>query len=360
MSSCAQIKLIDTLAALETLVPAWTDLWRQDPCATPFQSPAWLIPWWKNLGPGDLLAIEVSQGKVLTGVLPCYLYLDPETSCRKLLLLGAGTSDYLGGVFDPVNPAEPIRAALRFLLRQKEQCDVSHFTQLTPECEMASVAEELGLHLFQTEPCSRLALPHDGEMHGKIRQNLTRYRNIAAKKGAIQYEVATEENALELLQSLIDLHSLRWRVRGGPGVLGDERIQRAHRESIPALLKEGLLRLYALSIGNRRVAVLYGLVDDCSRSDRSFYSYLGGFDPQFAESSPGSLLLAFAIKQAAKEGLSYFDFLRGGERYKHYWGAAPRATVGFSLGNSDYASAGHSGSGAETKVQATEIYGSSS
>src|SRR4051794_35890653 len=43
------IRRYDELAALE---PAWWALWRRSPAATPFESPAWLMAWWRHFSPG--------------------------------------------------------------------------------------------------------------------------------------------------------------------------------------------------------------------------------------------------------------------------------------------------------------------
>jgi hypothetical protein len=37
--------------------------------------------------------------------------------------------------------------------------------------------------------------------------------------------------------------------------------------------------------------------------------------------SPGTLLIAHAIEEVIREGAAIFDFLRGQERYKYFWGA---------------------------------------
>jgi len=42
-----EVEEVTTSAEVEALAPAWDDLWRRAPGATPFQSPAWLLPWWR-------------------------------------------------------------------------------------------------------------------------------------------------------------------------------------------------------------------------------------------------------------------------------------------------------------------------
>jgi len=65
-------EIIRDLVALENLAPRWWDLWRRSPTATPFQSPAWLIPWWRSFHPGALSAIAVHRGEGLVGFAPFY------------------------------------------------------------------------------------------------------------------------------------------------------------------------------------------------------------------------------------------------------------------------------------------------
>ena len=50
-------------------------------------------------------------------------------------------------------------------------------------------------------------------------------------------------------------------------------------------------------------------------------------DPEFAALSPGTLVIGTAIESAIREGCGEFDFLRGDEEYKYFWGAAVRPNV---------------------------------
>ena len=74
--------------------------------------------------------------------------------------------------------------------------------------------------------------------------------------------------------------------------------------------------MYGMRIDEALVGVYLGFM--CG--ERASY-YLSGFDPAFAEFSPGMLLIAHAISQAMCEKAGCFDFLRGGEAYKYAWGA---------------------------------------
>ncbi len=47
---------------LEALGPEWSALWERCVGATPFQTPEWLLPWWRSLGRGELRGVALRQG----------------------------------------------------------------------------------------------------------------------------------------------------------------------------------------------------------------------------------------------------------------------------------------------------------
>src|SRR5919202_546321 len=112
----------------------------------------------------------------------------------------------------------------------------------------------------------------------------------------------------------------RWESCGVPGgVLRDPRVERFQRDAAPELLRAGMLRLYALRIDGHIVGAYYGLAHGARA-----YAYLGGFDPDYAFESPGTILIGHAIEEAVREGAREFHFLRGPESYKYEWGAVDR------------------------------------
>jgi CelD/BcsL family acetyltransferase involved in cellulose biosynthesis len=69
-------------------------------------------------------------------------------------------------------------------------------------------------------------------------------------------------------------------------------------------------------VDRRPAAAFYGF--ECGRR---LYYYLGGFDPEFARESAGSVAILSAIEHAAENGATAVDFLHGAESYKYRWGA---------------------------------------
>ena len=149
-----------------------------------------------------------------------------------------------------------------------------------------------------------------------------RWRSLkAARKkiqqlGEVRVEVATPENFDHLLAVLFRLHSRRWSELGMSGVLAGPEVQRFHQRVAPTLLEKGVLRLYALRLQDRLLAALYALFEK-----DVVYCYLQGFDPEFADFSPGAQILAAVIEDAVRQHKRAIDFLRGREAYKYSWGA---------------------------------------
>ncbi len=319
-------------AALDALLPSWSTLWAEDPHATPFQHPAWLRPWWRQFGPDGLLhtlALRDSDTERLLGLLPTYLYRQPETGSQLLLLLGAGTTDYLDGLWSPALPGAAA-STLQALLGEPPPWDAAYLAQLRPDSPLRLAAKRAHLPLASAEPTAVLDVA--APLPARLRANIGRYRRRAAATGTLTCTVASDAaSALDSFETLLRFHSDRWGARGEPGVLADPRVQAHHREAIPQLQVAGLLRFFRLTVDDVVLGVLYALADPPARSQRTLYLYLIGFEAAAANLSPGTLLLHEAWEYARNEGFAALDLLRGGEEYKQLWGAQQRPTFALDL-----------------------------
>ncbi|HEV2557558.1 MAG TPA: GNAT family N-acetyltransferase [Microvirga sp.] len=315
-----EARLIRDRAALEALAPAWWELWRRAD-ATPFQSPAWLLPWWQVFSPGDLLTVAVERDGELVGLAP--FYVEDGALGRRLLPLGVGITDYLDVLLHPDHAAEAGRAIVAAALAaggwdswelEELRPEAAAFALPCPEVAAETVAEQ--------SPCPTLALSA-GDLAAVLprtkRRKINLARNRAARRGGARVERAEAATLDSALGHLVRLHGSRWRSRGEDGVLADDPVQRFHRIAAPALLEAGLLRLLTLSLGDAVVAAYYGL-----HWRQAAYAYLIGFDPDYTFESPGVLLTAHAVEAALAEGARDFHFLRGDEPYKYDWGAVDR------------------------------------
>lgn len=171
-------------------------------------------------------------------------------------------------------------------------------------------------------PCPYLELP--GSWDAYLAQ-LSRHRREAVRRRerrlSREHKVSVSDYGgarfLEGWHHLTWLHSVRW---GGEGVLREgwttERLQRSFASWLD---QRGQLWLSTLDVDGAPVAVWYGFVF----ADTVYY-YQGGWDPRWAHSEVGSILLGAMIRRAIERRHRVFDFLRGAERYKAHWTSTSR------------------------------------
>jgi CelD/BcsL family acetyltransferase involved in cellulose biosynthesis len=312
------IREFEELLALE---PVWWDLWRRCPTATPFQSPAWLLPWWENFHPGDLLTLTVWAEDRLIGMAPFYRETGPLG--RRLLPLGISLSDYHDLLVDPDEPRAG-EALIVAALALDEPWDSWEWEEAMPSSTALTLRLPEGVDdtLGAASACPVLSLQGSNLnecIPQKQRRSLNLARNRARRRGAVELRRHARESLTTGLDDLFRLHTARWRARGEPGVLAAAAVQRFHRGAAPRLDEAGLLRLVSLRIDGHVAGVLYGF-----RHGADAFAYVSGIDPAFGFDSPGVILFADAIEQALAEGAREFHFLRGQERYKYQWGAVDR------------------------------------
>jgi CelD/BcsL family acetyltransferase involved in cellulose biosynthesis len=311
---------------LDALQADWVALWARVPDATPFQHPAWLIPWWRHVGEGELMMLARHGADGLDALFPLYVWRG------QLFPLGIGTTDYLDALVAPGHAEPAMAALLRHLHASRGRFARAEWPQLRPASPLLAGTAPPSWHdaTEPAEPCPALRLPArvedlGAQVSAKTLRDLRVARRRAAEIGAT-VEEATAETLPGIAEALIRLHAERWRSRAEDGVLAAASVQAMHRASMPALWQAGLLRLFALRLGGEVVAVIHALADPPGRAGRSLYLYLQGFDPAHERLSPGLLLLGAVIERAIAEGFALADFLRGQERYKSFWGAADAPT----------------------------------
>lgn len=308
-------EVITSIEKLTALEPAWLDLCRRAPGITPFQTPMWLLPWWRAFGSNDLAVIAARTGGQLDALAPLYILRDDDSDESLGMFLGTGISDYL----DVLGDAGIVIDEMASL-----NCQLWDLQQLRPSSSMLRAALPAGFsdNVEDQEPCPVLsfdgrAFENLGSTH--FQKKLRYYRRALEKSGTITIETPTPETLDDLLTALFDLHTARWKRRDLPGLLADDASQQFHREVARGMLDAGMLRIYATRFNGRIVAVFYGFA-----LNGTVYFYLSGYDPDLEKLSIGTLLVAHAVEQAVHDGATTFDFLRGAEEYKYAWGATDR------------------------------------
>ncbi len=315
------IEVAKTEAGLAALWPAWEALWRRTPAALPFVAPAWLRPWWHCFGTGCPV-VAFAQGPLgLTGLLPLYRF------DNKLLPMGVGCSDYFDVLLAPDAPADmPSRLVAAALeAGNVRRCDLP---ELPRHARLLQAGTPPGWDdsTWCGSPCPVLALMPEPAVPKGRRRDLRQARHRAERAGGWCIEQADPVSLPELLDTLVTLHTRRWRTCREPGIFADPHALAFHQEAAPLLLTQAMLRLEALRLRGLIAAINYAL-----RARNRIYFYIGGFDPGAAFESPGTILLGHMLEEAVLEGCDEAHFLRGNEGYKLAWGGVEHRNTGRSF-----------------------------
>jgi len=302
------MEILTTTERLEAARNDWLDLWRRAPDATPFQSPMWLLPWWRHFGSNDLNVITMRENGRLQSLAPLYVIREDGESLG--MFLGTGISDYL----DVIGAANLNLAEI--------DCQIWDLQQLRPSSPLLEMSLPDGWsdNVEEQDRCVLLSIENAGdELQNLLSTHARKKLRYYKRSLACTFEDANAENLDVFLDALFQLHAARWQQRGMPGMLADDVIQHFHRDVARAMLDAGALRMFAMRSADRIAAVFYGF----AHGDTVAY-YLSGYDPALEKHSPGTVIVAHAIEQAVRDGATTFDFLRGAEDYKYAWGAKDR------------------------------------
>jgi CelD/BcsL family acetyltransferase involved in cellulose biosynthesis len=320
------IEEIETLGALEGLRREWSALWQRSPRATPFQSPEWLLPWWRHIGGQGLRSLVLRRDGRLVGLAPLFTYTPRESGVRQVTMVGNGISDHQDLLLDPDVGADGAAKVLTYLSENAASWDVGDFRDLPASSSLLTTPVPHGLadRVEAEEPCPVLSLPRSSReletaIPATLLAKLLYYRRRAERMGEVRIDAVGAGELEDAFETLLNFHRARWSARGVPSVLDAPGVALFHRDAMGGLMARGWLRVYLLRVARRIAAVYYGFL-----SKRCAYYYLGGFASAFDAVSPGHLIVLHALTEAVREGARELDFLRGRESYKYAWGAKDR------------------------------------
>jgi CelD/BcsL family acetyltransferase involved in cellulose biosynthesis len=326
-----EIALVTALADLESLRPEWSHLWQDCPEATPFQSPAWLLAWWRHLGGGELRVITLRAAGRLVGMAPLFLHV--WEGQRQLSPLGISISDYTDFLILPRFVGAGTALILEYLERRRAEWDVFVMPDLPEGAPLLAlpIPDTLSALREPAAVCPVIALPKAvSDWHARLptyrRRQIKHGWQWLEKNGGAEIERATPAALNEFMDALFQWHARRWQGRGEPGMLATAELKALHREVAAGLQNCGTVRLYGLRFQGVLRAALYVF----AKGGRT-YVYLDGFDPSVGRVSPVHLLMAHAIEEAIREGDREFDLLRGQEPHKYVWGAQDRQNYRLTL-----------------------------
>jgi CelD/BcsL family acetyltransferase involved in cellulose biosynthesis len=308
-------------------LPGWRELVARDPNKHIFATPEWNKLWWDefgNSGPRkELLPLTLRRGDDLIGMVPLYR---KEEGDRKILRFigGIDLTDYLGPLCGVEDRREVADTLVDWLTASSVEWDEFDAHNMPVPFEFAELLVEsadrhnMDFKLEQEETSAVLPLPsswdeYETALKSKERHELRRKRRrLEREHPDATVRTATPDTLEADMKTFIEMH------RGAEGHKGHfmrPEIATFFERIAADFSERGWLRLDLLEIGNSAVAGTFSFVLD----DR-FYLYNSAYELDAARLSPGLVLVSELVKRSIDEGLRFFDFLRGPERYKYQLG----------------------------------------
>jgi CelD/BcsL family acetyltransferase involved in cellulose biosynthesis len=312
------------LAAIEAVAPEWNRLAWQ--AGSPFLTYEWLSSWWTALGNGELLCafLQADDGSLLGGA-----------CCR------VASNGHLMAPTDPDYSEEWDVVALSDASRRRLWQAIAGFgarrLALFPLPDGASGAdlarEELrraGYRLVQRQvelsPYRPLPDSWDALMDSlsrNERRHWRRSRRSLDALGGLSLRVASSEDEVKRdLELFLRLEAAGWKGREGTAILRRPEAERLYRGFARGAARQGWLRIAVLESGGQPVAASYG----CVFARRAF-RIKSAFNEDYADQSPGFVLLGEELRHAVEQGLEEYAFLGAPTFHKLRWGARTRPRV---------------------------------
>jgi CelD/BcsL family acetyltransferase involved in cellulose biosynthesis len=304
-----QIRVMDDLDVPGLDGPSWDALLATGPTDVVFLTHEWQRLWWQARG-DERLAVVVAErdGRVLA--------LAPLFAVEgSISLVGSGGSDFLDFIG---GPDEALLAAMLDAARDAAPAfsaiELYHVPVDSPTtAQLPGIAARLGLELHREETSGA---PYADLADAELVRRLTARRSVRKEEARMRRAgpLCVRQAAADELDLLVELffeqHAARWRPAG------EESFERrGSRELVHAVAiaghRGGWARLTLLEWHGQPAAIDISLIHGSTQ-----LSWLVSRDPAIREHSPGRVLRAHVVLEAARAGRRRFDFGLGEEDYK--------------------------------------------
>ena len=317
---------------LEQFRERWNSLLRANPASSIFQTPEWLAAWWQAYGRNrDLFALVFTDSTgVIVGILPLYTdktrFLGLSLTTMRMVGAGSGDSDGLDFITAPGYASECAQAFIGWLSGQKEWqvCALETLAQNSRVADrIFHGIQESGMSIDSTlTPNFIIDLPptwaeYVSSLNSSFRPLLTRYPRRLQSRFTVKFSRCENVDDLKAqLQTLFDLHQMRWTGRGETGAfVGNERRDFYYRMA-GAFLQRGWLEFWQLELNGEIVGAQF-----CFRYNDTVSLLQEGFHPRYAAEKIGYALKAHLLEEMIRTGVKRYDFLGGADPYKSKFGA---------------------------------------
>jgi CelD/BcsL family acetyltransferase involved in cellulose biosynthesis/glycosyltransferase involved in cell wall biosynthesis len=338
------VHVIGTVEELHALEDEWRDLVAEAALTLPFRTFEWNAAWWNafsenRLSMRDDLAVRVFRnaetGKLIA-IAPLALTKRPGRGpfqARILQFFGAdpNITEVRGIVCAECDEARVIRGLWTHLLERTGEWDWIVWSGIRSGSDAARQIRAQGEVMWAVEtPSYVLDVPASfadfrAGLPRNVKESLRRCYNSLRRDGRI-FELAVlrtwdeVEPALETFRSLHAARAALTDTVQHQDVFRSRAAQMFLRDACRRLAQSDVLRVFALRVGGRTVAIRIGII-----TGDSLYLYYSGYDVEWARYSVMTTCTAEAIRWAIEAGYRSVNLSTGRDESKTRW--RPSETV---------------------------------
>jgi CelD/BcsL family acetyltransferase involved in cellulose biosynthesis len=154
-------------------------------------------------------------------------------------------------------------------------------------------------------------------LDSSFRPLLTRYPRRLQSRFTVKFSRCEDVDDLKAhLQTLFDLHQMRWTGRGETGAFAGNERRDFYSRMAAAFLQRGWLEFWQLELDGETVGAQF-----CFRYNDTVSLLQEGFHPKYAVEKIGYALKAHLLQEMIRTGAKRYDFLGGADPYKSKFGA---------------------------------------
>lgn len=299
-------------------------------------SPAWAAAWWPHYGAGARpLVVTVHHGARLIGLAP--LVVRRRGPLRVLEPVGMEPGDYWDLLAVPERRAEAAGEVARALREHAGEWDAWILRCVPPGSPVVPALDRAGLRSLVRPPIAAPAIELPDTFDAYLaslpsghRQNLRRHLRRLDEGEVRLIEVTDLEELPAALGRWQDFRRRQWE-HAGREINPEHVSARFHDfmlDAVRALVPQGRALVWEFEREGRIVGTYVNLADELA-----FYWYLGGFDPEVTKLGLGKIAIGHGIRTSIEAGRARYDFARGAEPYKYWYGAVDRPLAARVVGS---------------------------
>lgn len=322
------VRTISKVSELESLYDAWSKLLTKSDNVSIFNTPIWLLNWWKAYGNHEeFCGLVVEHEGELVG-LACFLIQSKaiyKQRKKTLRFLGDGSEETNHTIFlaSKENENEILHLLFKGILDL--DFDLLYFSQLLND----DSATRLFIEFLENErwiikkellPCPSQRFPTSMDdlyksMQSRFRTTVRSVRKNISSTFKVEFGQFTNPDDLGFaLETFFKLHTSRWTEVGQAGSFASTTRRDFYCHITPELLKANQLKFFYLKLDGEYVAMQY-----CFSYNKTVYLLQEAYNPELSKHNVGHFLRSLVFEELITEGYKEYDFLVRESQNKRLW-----------------------------------------